>query len=45
MNGLLSESMTQGEKQMVVERWRGIVGGLESLDIRDALDQGFSMLA
>ena len=37
MNGLLSEWMTQGGKEMVVGRWRGIVG---RLDIRDAVDQG-----
>ena len=44
MNGLLSEPMTQGGKEMVVGQWRGMVG---RLDIRDALDQleGFSRLA
>ena len=38
-NGNLSESMTQGGKEMMAEQWRCMLG---RLDVRDALDQSYS---
>ena len=41
-SGHLSESMTQGGKEMMVGRWQGILGRLDiRASIREALDQTY----
>jgi hypothetical protein len=42
MNGYLPLSMAQGGKKMMARRWRGMQ---ERLDVRDALDQSYSMVS
>ena len=41
-NGDLSESMTKHGKEIVARRWPGMLG---KLDVRDALDQSYSVLS